>query len=313
MTKQYDLGQLETVKLCTIWSSENRDFTPWLSRSENLKILGETIGIELELVETESRVGPFRADIVAEEVGTGRKVIIENQYKTSDHNHLGKTITYAAGKDAQACIWIVEDARDEHRRAVEWLNQHTDSELGFFLVEIQLWKIGNSKPAPYFRVVEWPNDWAKAMEKFEELSETKQVRFLYWTKYYDLAHENPNFMTYFNPQEPSTDSYSSLKWGNSKYYINLLIDPKKKCIGIELYVPNAKEIGREAISSKERFEKALQLEANTHNPDKKKLVRIQFFEENCDTTGKKEHLPEFIDKQPQWATEMKKVIDELEL
>ena len=85
----------------------------------------------------------------------------------TNHDHLGKIITYAAGKEASVVIWIVKRARDEHRQAVEWLNQHTDENIGFFLLEIELWKINGSVPAPRFNVVERPNDWAKAIKASE--------------------------------------------------------------------------------------------------------------------------------------------------
>ena len=89
---------------------------------------------------------------------------IENQLEDTNHDHLGKIITYAAGKEASVIIWIVKRARDEHRQAVEWLNQHTDENIGFFLLEIELWKINGSVPAPRFNIVERPNDWAKAIK-----------------------------------------------------------------------------------------------------------------------------------------------------
>ncbi|MDD7112728.1 MAG: hypothetical protein PUH96_12005, partial [Coriobacteriaceae bacterium] len=83
-----------------------------------------------------------------------RKVIVENQLEATNHDHLGKVITYAAGKGASLVVWVVAQARDEHRQAIEWLNQHTDSEFGFFLIEIELWSIDGSAPAPRFNVVE---------------------------------------------------------------------------------------------------------------------------------------------------------------
>ena len=100
--------------------------------------MGEEIDIELELEERESSVGNFNVDLYAKEEGTGRKVIIENQLEETDHDHLGKLITYASGKGAEVVVWVVKRARDEHRQAIEWLNQHTDTDLGFFLVEIEL-------------------------------------------------------------------------------------------------------------------------------------------------------------------------------
>lgn len=114
-----NLDQLNRIDLRKVWPNEARDFTKWLSVESNLNMLGNAIGIELELVETESSVGSFNVDIYAQESGTGRKVVIENQLEDTNHDHLGKVITYAAGKGAEVVIWVVARARDEHRQAIE--------------------------------------------------------------------------------------------------------------------------------------------------------------------------------------------------
>ena len=120
------LGKLEKVNLRDIWPNEEYDFSVWLSKEENLKELSNTIGIDIVLEERESAVGKYSVDIYGKEEGTDRKVVIENQLEDSNHDHLGKIITYASGKDAKTIIWIVKRARDEHRQAIEWLNAHTD-------------------------------------------------------------------------------------------------------------------------------------------------------------------------------------------
>lgn len=128
---KYNLDTLKKVELRDVWPHEALDFTKWLSQESNLAMLSSAVGIELELIETESSVGSFNVDIYAQEVGTGRKAIIENQLEDTNHDHLGKVITYAAGKGAEIVVWVVAHARDEHRQAIEWLNQHTDSVLAF--------------------------------------------------------------------------------------------------------------------------------------------------------------------------------------
>ena len=150
--------------LRTVWPHEALDFTKWLSLDANLALLGEAIGIEISLEERESSVGNFNVDIFALENGSDRKIIIENQLEDTNHDHLGKLITYASGKGAEVIIWMVKRARDEHRQAIEWLNQHTDSRIGFFLVEIELWQIDDSKLAPKFNVVEKPNGLGQSNE-----------------------------------------------------------------------------------------------------------------------------------------------------
>lgn len=156
--------------------------------------MGDVIGIDLELIESESSVGSFSADIYAMESGSNRRVIIENQLEETDHRHLGQIITYAAGKGAELVVWIVAKANDQHKQAIEWLNEHTDSEFGFFLIEIEVLKIGDSMAAPQFNIVERPNDWAKAIKKAEGLSETNKTYLAYWERYGELASSSQEFM-----------------------------------------------------------------------------------------------------------------------
>lgn len=156
------LGTLKEVEnLREVWANEVHDFTPWLS--DNIGRLGEALGIDITVEETESSVGDFNVDIYARDADTDRRIIIENQLEDTDHDHLGKLITYASGKDAAIVVWVVKRARDEHRAAIEWLNSHTDEDIGFFLCEIKLYQIGDSDIAPHFNVIERPNNWAKEM------------------------------------------------------------------------------------------------------------------------------------------------------
>ena len=161
-----ELGKLKEIKdLRKVWAHEALDFTPWLAEEENLSELADAVGLEITLDETESSVGDFSVDIFAKETGTDRKIIIENQLEDTNHDHLGKLITYASGKNAEIIIWVVKRAREEHRSAVEWLNNHTDENIGFFLVEIKLYQIGGSQIAPKFNVIEKPNNWTKEIKK----------------------------------------------------------------------------------------------------------------------------------------------------
>ena len=159
-----NLGTLEEIKdLREVWSHEAHDFTPWLAK--NISILGDEVGIDISIEETESSVGDFNVDIFATDADTGKKIIIENQLEETDHDHLGKLITYASGKSADLVIWLVRKARPEHRAAIEWLNNHTDEGVGFILCEIKVFRIGNSEPAPKFEIIEQPNNGVKEMKK----------------------------------------------------------------------------------------------------------------------------------------------------
>ena len=238
---KYNLDKLKKVDLRDVWPHEALDFTKWLSEEPNLAILSSAVGIELELIETESAVGSFNVDIYAQEAGTGRKVIIENQLEDTNHDHLGKVITYAAGKGAEVVIWVVARARDEHRQAIEWLNQHTDSDFGFFLVEIELWSIGDSLPAPRFSVVEQPNEWTKTIKLSEGLSETERVKLSYWTKYREVAQATPEFLKVFSPQKPSKNHWTTLRCDTSAYHIGLLIDTQRGRIGSSSTCPTTRK------------------------------------------------------------------------
>lgn len=202
-----NLGKIKKVTdLRSVWAHEEYDFSQWLAEEENLALLSDSIGIDIMLEELESAVGGFSVDLYASEEGTGRKIIIENQLEDTNHDHLGKIITYASGKDASVVVWIVKRARDEHRQAIEWLNQHTDEQIGFFLVEIELWQIDDSAYAPMFKVVERPNDWAKEIKKVSATSNaTQQARLEYWTAFNNYAFANKTFAKEFKQRKPSTD------------------------------------------------------------------------------------------------------------
>lgn len=174
MLSKIEMARLESIDdLRSIWPNEARNFTPWLAQQENLDILGEAIGMDLTITESEATVGDFSADIVAETAVDGRDraiVVIENQLEDTNHDHLGKIITYASGLGAKILVWVVSHARSEHRQAVKWLNEHTNSDVYVFLVEIQVLRIGDSKPAVRFDVIEEPNAWERKVRSMSSLS-----------------------------------------------------------------------------------------------------------------------------------------------
>lgn len=166
------LGRLERVALREVWRYEDVDFTPWLAEAENLEILSETLGINLELEAQERSVGPFRADILCRDRDDDSWVLIENQLEPTDHKHLGQLLTYASGLQAVSIIWIAERFTEEHRSALDWLNEITDISFRFFGLEVELWRIGDSLAAPKFNIVSKPNDWSKEVAAARRGQET---------------------------------------------------------------------------------------------------------------------------------------------
>ncbi len=183
------LGRLAPVDLETVWDSEPAGFTPWLARPDNLRILGDALGLRLELEAREKAIGPLRADIVCREIGTGARVLIENQLGRTDHIHLGQTLTYAAGLDAAAVVWLARRFTDEHRGALDWLNAITGEAFRFFGLEIELWRIDDSRAAPKFSIASRPQGQPRlAMHAAQAMALDKTVgrgfrRKDYWTGY----------------------------------------------------------------------------------------------------------------------------------
>ena len=148
------ISRLEAVPLRELWPNEARDFTTWLA--ENLDWLGESLEMELSLVEQEASAGPFSADILAED-GGGNPVVIENQLERTDHDHLGKLITYLSNLDAKIAVWVTSDPRPEHEQAIHWLNEVVPLDTAFYLVKVEAFRIENSPPAPALTVVAGPS------------------------------------------------------------------------------------------------------------------------------------------------------------
>jgi hypothetical protein len=252
---KYDLEEIKKVELREIWKHEALDFTKWLAQENNLEKLGKDLGIEINLIQTEANVGSFNVDILAEETITNKKIIIENQLETTNHDHLGKLITYAAGHDAAIIIWIVKDVREEHHRAIEWLNQHSDEGIGFFLIKIELWKIGDSKAAPNFEVISSPNEWAKVIKSSkinQTVSENDLQYFEIWKRFTDyLAEQNLNI----NIRKPAPKYYFDIAFGTSDAHMTLNLSSSKKLINCGIYIPQNRDLYDYLKSKKEKIEK----------------------------------------------------------
>lgn len=236
-----DLAKLQKIDLRDVCGIEP-DFTNWLAQKENLDLLGEEIGVDIKIIKTEANVGNFKVDILAEEESSGRKIIIENQLEDTNHDHLGKIITYASGYDAEIIIWVVRDVREEHQRAVEWLNEHTDEKTGYFLIKVELWQIEGSKPAPKFDVLVSPNEWAKAIKASPaggELSDTKLQQLDFWTKFKGFVRTKD---TRIRLQTPRPQHWYNVSMGSSEAHVALTINSRENLLGCEIYISRNKEL-----------------------------------------------------------------------
>ncbi len=240
------LGKIHSVSIREIWPNEASDFTPWLAKPENLEKLGDTIGVSFgPSVQQEVHVGPYRVDILATENSTAeRNIIIENQYGQTNHDHLGKIITYASGKKANVIIWIAEKVDDEHRSAIQWLNEHTDEDVMFFLITIKLIQIDNSNPAPIFEVVESPNDWERTIKYKNTMTDSEKDRMNFWERFIEYSSKNKRFANDFGKRKTTAKNYLDLTIRDNKYhfYLSYLKGKGRKGYGITTYMINQKEL-----------------------------------------------------------------------
>ncbi len=253
-TNEPGFGHLESVDLREAWTSEDKDFTPWLAEPENLEILGEALGFDLKLESVERYIGSFRADIVCKDADTDNIVLIENQLEKTDHVHLGQLLTYAAGLQALTVVWVARIFQDEHRAAIDWLNEITHDKFCFFGLEIELWRIGDSLPAPKFNIVCMPNDWSRSVAPAvggSEPSEKSLKQLEYWTVLqgvldgtdgpvtgnrkaraknwmdYGVGRTNFNLAANLNSLERSARVYLNINGENARQYLARLEEQKE--------------------------------------------------------------------------------------
>lgn len=236
------LGRLIRVDLREIWLSEASDFTPWLAREENLAVLAETLGVDLELEAQEKAVGPFRADILCKDIGTGAWVLVENQLERTDHTHLGQLLTYASGLEAVTIVWIAARFTEEHRSTLDWLNKITDESFSFFGLEVELWRIGDSPAAPKFNIVSKPNDWSRSVTQAAraidetELSEVRLLQRDYWAAFHAVLDQSGG--PFSGNRKPQAQSWMTYPIGRSGFHLGTVMVRPKNRIQAELYIGN---------------------------------------------------------------------------
>ena len=224
-----NIGKLEPVDLREMFLNEALNFTPWLQ--DNIDVLSERLGIELSVVEREKQVGSFSLDLLAEGPG-GEMVIIENQLYRTDHDHLGKILTYLVNLDAKTAIWVTPEVRPEHMRVFQWLNENTPEDVQFYLIKVEAFKIGGSDPAPLFTVMAAPSETGKAGGGAKkELAARHVKRKKFWEQ---LLKRSKGKTHLFENISPSIDNWISTGAGRTGFYFCYIIYMDKACVGVEI-------------------------------------------------------------------------------
>jgi len=285
--KKDKLGKLQQVELRNIWTSEADDFTPWLAQKENLILLGDAIGIELEFEAQEKNVGPFRADILCKDTATDNWVLIENQLEKTNHVHLGQLMTYASGLKAVTIVWIAKRFTEEHRAALDWLNEITDDRFNFFGLEVELWQIGSSDVAPKFNVVSKPNNWGKGVAagfsdvKNTALTDSKLLQRNFWAAFSDYVKEQGSNIKTTKPLPQHWMNIAIGRSGIKLAAIASLWDSVAESfsshelrVELVLFDNNSKVYFEQLESIKEEIEKEIGGQLTWYNPHEKRMCRI---------------------------------------
>ena len=279
-------GRLEKLEPRDYWPNEASNFTPWLAEPPNIRLLGEAIGVELEVETVEAAVGPFAADIVCRSLGDEHRVVIENQLERTNHDHLGKLLTYAGGlDDVRTTVWIAPEIREEHRAALDWLNSVTGEDVNFFGVELQVWKIGGSLPAPKFEVAVKPNDWVETVrgttKSGDELSAGKKLQLDYWTAFRDYLQDRESEV---RPQKPAPQHWANVSIGRSGARLTAIAgtwDEDQKAyvnglnrVDLVLDGDDSKELFGRLQAERETIEAELGESLTWHNPERARMCRV---------------------------------------
>lgn len=270
-----ELARLTKLPLRTIWKHEALHFTQWLALPENLELLAETIGIDLINAQTEVGVGQFNVDILAEDEN-GHKVVIENQLENTNHDHLGKLITYASGLHAEVCIWVVARARQEHEQAINWLNENTTEGANFFLIEVEAWKIGDSLPAPRFNVVAKPNDWAKTIKQqgsgSSKVTDLKLQQQAFWEKLREYGEQNGKLVRNWRKALPQ--HWYNIGIGSTRAKLAAKVNTQEAYVGLELYIYQDTELFYELQTKKAEIESKLGYTVDWQELPERKASRV---------------------------------------
>jgi hypothetical protein len=250
------LSRLSKINPREIWKHEALDFTQWLAREENISVLCEELELNLENVKPEASAGRYNVDLVADDIDSKRKVIIENQLESTDHKHLGQLLTYASAYDASIIIWVVTDYTEEHRQAIDWFNRNISESISFFLVQIEVYRIEDSPPAPKFNIICEPNDWGKTVRGSDAGNEVSAVKLLqkeFWEGLKEYAHAHKTSVNF--GRTPKPQHWYNISFGTSRCHIALTLNTQKGYLGCEVYIRNDKALFDNLYKNKDQIEK----------------------------------------------------------
>jgi len=283
------LGKMSRVAVREAWPNEASSFTPWLASAEGLELLQDALDMDLEVEATEQSVGPFKADILAKRTDTtdDHWVLIENQLEKTDHRHLGQLLTYAAGLDAATIVWVAERFEEEHRAALDWLNEITSDRFEFFGLEIELWQIAGSLPAPMFNVVAQPNEWSRGVKQSAEssLTEMQKLQQDYWQ---GLRGELIERGGRGRPNKAPAQSWMTFGIGRSGTWLGACVNSIKNRVWVEFCCngPPGKVWFDHIAAQKEQIEAAIGAKLEWERLDTRKMSKIVLPLEPADPTDR---------------------------
>lgn len=215
-----------------MWPKEDKDFTPWLV--ENISEVGDKIGMELEVVGREVSVGPYFVDILARDINNDAYVVIENQLEKTNHGHLGKSITYASALNAKTIVWIATDFTEEHKKALDWLNDNTNEDLVFWGIQLELWQISDDTASMRLNIVSTPSTNVKTLKaKTNTESESRSIQLDFWTKFKDKLLDTKKISSL---QTPQAHYWYDVRLGRSGIVLSNICNTQKSVVGIRVYI-----------------------------------------------------------------------------
>jgi hypothetical protein len=267
-TTMPEFASLESQDVREYWEHEGQDFTPWLAediRTEGESELEDALGLDLEVIQEEKSVGRYNVDILAEVVDDNRNVVIENQLGSSDHDHLGKSLAYASGIDADIIVWIAPRFYDEHRDAMQWLNQNSREGVDLFAIRVEVWTIGESEPAVRLNPVVEPSEWKEKAKRSEgELSDTKQLQEEFWTEFRDAIEERN---TPLSARKPKPQHWYSNPIGKAGFELSFVFNSRDNELRAELVIRDDEEAYWQLHEDREEIDAELDRDLVWNEPE----------------------------------------------